>query len=87
VNTDNRHPGQGDSVELGDLAGKGVVVGNEFASIEISVVDNGRGRQVVLRDVASGQARRIDPLVLEALVFMSDEAMRALADPNLIVTE
>ena len=87
MNTDNRTPGQGAPVDAGDLAGKGVVVGNEFASIEISVIDNGRGRQVVLRDPVSGRARRIDPLVLEALVYMSDEAMRALADPNLIVTE
>ncbi|MCX4817986.1 hypothetical protein OG601_46235 [Streptomyces sp. NBC_01239] len=71
----------------GDLTGKGVVVGNEFASIEITVTDNGRGRQLVLREVSSGQSRLIDPLVLEALVFMSDEAMRALADPNLIVSE
>lgn len=70
-----------------DLVGKGIVVGNEFASIEISVIDNGRGRQAVLREVSSGQARRIDPLILEALIFMSDEVMQSLADPNLIVTD
>lgn len=63
----------------------GVVVGNEFASVEISVDTSGRVPRAVLRDVRSGQARYIDPLVLEALVFMSDAEMQHLADPNLIV--
>lgn len=72
---------------MNDLTDRGIVVGNEFAMVEISVIDNGRGRQAVLRDVSSGQARRIDPLVLEALVYMSDDAMQALADPNLIVSD
>lgn len=70
-----------------DAFAKGVVVGNEFASIEISVDTSGHTHRVVLRDVASGQARYIDPLVLEALVYMSDEAMQSLADPNLIVSD
>lgn len=64
-----------------------VLVGNEFASVEVSVDTGGRVPLLVLRDVVSGRARHIDPLVLEALVHMSDEAMRRLADPNLIVSD
>jgi hypothetical protein len=70
-----------------DAFAAGVVVGNEFATIEISVDTTGPVRRAILRDVASGQARYIDPLVLEALVYMSDEMMQSLADPNLIVSE
>jgi hypothetical protein len=65
----------------------GVIVGNEFASVEISIDTSGRVPRAVLRDVSSGHARYIDPLVLEALVYMSDEMMQSLADPNLIVSE
>ncbi|MEU4225538.1 hypothetical protein AB0F17_14685 [Nonomuraea sp. NPDC026600] len=65
----------------------GVVVGNEFASIEISVDTSGRVPRAVLRDITSGQARYIDPLVLQALVYMSDDVMQSLADPNLIVSD
>jgi hypothetical protein len=65
----------------------GVVVGNEFAAIEVSVDTSGSVRRLVLRDVSSGQARYIDPLVLEALVYMSGDVMQSLADPNLIVSE
>ncbi|MBL7493516.1 hypothetical protein I6A60_33535 [Frankia sp. AgB1.9] len=71
---------------LGPFA-RGVLVGNEFASVEISVDTAGRVPRLVLRDVTSGRARHIDPLVLEALVHMSDETMRSLADPNLIVSD
>ncbi|WP_379514158.1 hypothetical protein [Nonomuraea insulae] len=67
--------------------GDGVVVGNEFAAIEISVDTSGHVPRAVLRDVASGQARCIDPLVLLALVYMSDDVMQSLADPNLIVSD
>ncbi len=67
--------------------GQGVLVGNEFAQVEILLNTAGRVPRLVLRDVESGRARLIDPLVLEALVHMSDESMRALADPNLIVSE
>lgn len=68
-----------------DAFAGGVVVGNEFASIEISVDTSGRVPRAVLRDITSGQARYIDPLVLQALVYMSDDVMQSLADPNLIV--
>lgn len=70
-----------------DPFSEGVVVGNEFATIEISVDRSGRVPRAVLRDLTSGKARYIDPLVLEALVYMSDEAMQSLADPNLIVSD
>jgi hypothetical protein len=70
---------------LADLI-QGVVVGNEFASVEICVDTSGRVPRALLRDVMSGQARYIDPLVLEALVHMDDKEMQRLADPNLIVS-
>lgn len=69
-----------------DFAGK-VVVGNEFASIEVSVDRSAHVPRLVLRDAVSGQARCIDPLVLEALIYMSDDVMQSLADPNLIVSD
>lgn len=65
----------------------GVLVGNEFASVEVSVDTAGRVPRLILRDVMSGRARHIDPLVLEALIHMTEETMRALADPNLIVSD
>nr|MDT0661234.1 hypothetical protein [Micromonospora sp. DSM 115978] len=64
-----------------------VVVGNEFASIEVSVDRSAHVARLVLRDAVSGQARCVDPLVLEALIYMSDEMMQSLADPNLIVSD
>lgn len=66
---------------------EGVMVGNEFAAVRVSIDRTGRVARVLLCDVRSGQARLIDPLVLEALIFMSDEQMERLADPNLVVGE
>jgi hypothetical protein len=65
----------------------GVIVGNEFASVEVSVDTSGHVPRLVLRDVVSGQARCIDPLVLEALIYMPDHVMQSLADPNLILSD
>ena len=70
----------------GDIRRLGIV-GNEFATVEVSIDTSGRTATLQLRDVVSGHARLIDPLVLEALVFMDDEEMKHLADPNLIVAD
>lgn len=63
------------------------VIGNEFARVEIIAAPGTHGPRLVVRDTTSGRQRLIDPLVLEALVLMSDDEMARLADPNLVTEE
>jgi hypothetical protein len=59
-----------------------VVAANEFASVEIRVDQHASGLAVWLTDRRSGVSRRIDPLVLEGLVWAPEHIIASLADPS-----
>jgi hypothetical protein len=50
-----------------DAAVARTVLRNEFALVEVSVVDTGNGRALRVRDAESGRVIVLDPLELEAL--------------------
>jgi hypothetical protein len=64
-------------------AGWSVVITNEFASVEIRVVEHGNGRQAILTDRRSGASRLVDVLALEGLVRVPESLIDTLTDPAL----
>lgn len=60
-----------------------MVVTNEFASVEIRVVEHGNGRQALLTDRRSGASRLVDVLALEGLIRAPESLIAALTDPAL----
>lgn len=61
----------------------GIVVANEFASIEFRVNDWGNGARAQIIDRRSGASRDIDVLALEGLVWAPEWVVTTLADPGL----
>jgi hypothetical protein len=59
-----------------------VVVTNEFASVEIRVDTHANGPAAWVTDRRSGACRRVDPLVLEGLVWAPEHIIASLADPG-----
>jgi hypothetical protein len=59
-----------------------VVVTNEFASVEIRIGQNTDGQCAWVTDRRSGVTRKIDPLVLEGLVWAPESLIASLADPG-----
>jgi hypothetical protein len=59
-----------------------VVVRNEFAMVEVSVVPGASGPQLQLRDVPGGVSVRLDALELEGLCWLTPEQRRELLDPH-----
>jgi len=59
-----------------------VVVTNEFASVEIRVEERANGPSALVTDRRSGVCRRIDPLVLQGLVWAPEHIIAELADPG-----
>jgi hypothetical protein len=58
-----------------------IVVGNEFASVEVAVQRRGNGEQAIVTDLRSGVSRRIDVLALEGLVRAPEWLICSLVDP------
>lgn len=63
--------------------GQGVVIANEFASIEFRVDDRGNGARAEIIDRRSGASRDIDVLALEGLVWAPEWVVTTLADPGI----
>jgi hypothetical protein len=59
-----------------------VIVTNEFASVEIRIGRHSNGPAAWVTDRKSGITRKVDPLVLEGLVWASEEVLASLADPG-----
>ncbi len=58
------------------------VVESEFASVRISVDDDGNGPRLRLEDLRGDRVRYLDALELETLVWLRDEHLSALLDPS-----
>ncbi len=63
------------------MSGKAVVY-SEFAQVSIEIDEQAKSPRLRLEDLRTGQARYLDALVLEALVWLSDDAMERLLDPS-----
>jgi hypothetical protein len=57
------------------------VVGNEFAEISVRIDEEGNSRRVRLEDLRTGRVRFLDPLELEALVWLPQGRLEKLLDP------
>jgi hypothetical protein len=58
------------------------VVANEFAAVSASIDTSANSPRLRLEDLKSGRVRYLDALVLETLVWASDEALGSLLDPS-----
>jgi hypothetical protein len=63
---------------------RSIAVSNEFASIEIRTETCGNGNVVVIHDRRTGEARRVDLLVLSWLVALPEDVMQRLPDPGVM---
>ena len=60
----------------------GVVISNEFASIEVRAEAGQNGDVAVIVDRLTGRSRRVDVLLLAWLVTLPEVVMRSLPDPG-----
>jgi len=63
------------------------LIANEFAAVDVSTVQFGRGLRLQLRDVESGISVTLDPLDLHSLCMASDEEQRAWLRTRIYVSE
>jgi hypothetical protein len=59
-----------------------LVIRNEFAMVEVSVLQSASGPQLCIRDVPGGVSVRLDALELEGLCWLTGEQRRELLDPQ-----
>ena len=57
-------------------------VGNEFASVSVSLDTEGNSPRLRVEDLRTGRVRYLDALELETLVWLPDEHLTALMDPS-----
>ncbi len=62
--------------------GAGAIVGNEFASVAVSLDTEGNSPRLRVEDLRTGRVRYLDALELETLVWLPDERLTALMDPS-----
>ena len=58
------------------------VVANEFASVSASIDTEANSPRLRLEDLKTGRVRFLDALMLETLVWASEESLRGLVDPS-----
>ena len=58
------------------------VVGNEFAEVSVRIDTAANSRRVRIEDLRSGRVRYLDPLELEALVWLPEGHLTKLLDPS-----
>jgi hypothetical protein len=59
----------------------GVVV-NEFAAVQASIDTEANSPRLRLEDLKTGRVRFLDALMLETLVWASEESLGGLLDPS-----
>lgn len=59
-----------------------VVVGSEFAEVEVAVDDTANGPRLRLTDRRTGRVRFLDALELETIVWLPEGHLRQLLDPS-----
>lgn len=58
------------------------VVESEFASVAVSLDQDGNSVRLVLRDLRTGQVRHLDALELESVIWLEDGHLTQLLDPS-----
>ena len=61
---------------------QGEVLESEFATVEVKVDHHGNGPRLRVEDLRTGQVGYLDPLELETLAWLPEEAMQKLLDPS-----
>jgi hypothetical protein len=74
VASDN-HPGRDAVTELAELS-------SEFASVAVSVDDDGNGPRLKIVDLRTGHVGFLDPLELETLAWLPEGGLYKLLDPS-----
>lgn len=68
----------------GDLQGDGLgELSSEFASVEVSIDQQGNGPRLKVVDLRTGQVGFLDPLELETLAWLPEGGLHKLLDPSL----
>jgi hypothetical protein len=60
---------------------RGFELVSEFASVRVELDESANGPRLRILDGRTGAYRYLDPLVLEALIWASEDDMRAIVDP------
>jgi hypothetical protein len=60
----------------------GAILGNEFATVALSVDDRGNGPRLRIEDLRTGFVGYLDPLQLETLAWLPDEELERFLDPS-----
>lgn len=58
------------------------IVESEFASVRVSVNDDGNGPRLCLEDLRGNKVRYLDALELETIIWLRDEHLSSLLDPS-----
>ena len=59
-------------------------VSSEFASVLVSVDDQGNGPRLRIEDLKTGQVGYLDALELETLAWLPEGGLHKLLDPSLL---
>jgi hypothetical protein len=57
---------------------------SEFASVRVSLDDDGNGPRLKIEDLKTGQIGFLDPLELETLAWLPEGGLHKLLDPSLL---
>ena len=55
---------------------------SEFASVQVSLDDDGNGPRLRIEDLKTGQVGFLDPLELETLAWLPEGALHKVLDPS-----
>jgi hypothetical protein len=58
---------------------------NEFAHVTLELVENGNGARLRLRDNGTQRAIDFDPMVLAALVWLNNNDLERIVDPQFAI--
>ena len=62
--------------------GAGSIVGNEFASVSVSLDTEGNSPRLRLEDLRTGRVRYLDALELETVIWLPAGKLAQLLDPS-----
>lgn len=65
-----------------DVPGVGPVVGSEFAEISVNVDTEANSARLRLEDLRTGRVRYLDPLELEAIIWLDEGHLTEILDPS-----
>ncbi|MEV7431880.1 hypothetical protein AB0N29_19875 [Nocardioides sp. NPDC092400] len=65
-----------------NVPGVGPVVESEFASVSVSLDEDGNSVRLRLEDLRTGQVRHLDALELETVIWLDEGHLTTLLDPS-----